>query len=144
MTDKEVTILDKLGVDVGYKLEHTRTITENDIRLFAEVSGDYNPVHLDEAFASKTFFKGRIAHGMLAMVLIAAAMVKLPGLIVLLSHSSRFLKPVRIGDTISVVCVATDVRKDKGIVTCKNTCTNQHGEVVVEAETTVRLFEPPA
>ena len=144
MTDKEVAILDKLGVDVGYKTKHTKTVTENDIELFAEVSGDFNPVHVDEAYASKTFFQGRIAHGILAVALISTAMAKLPGLVILISHSSRFLKPVRIGDTITVVCEATEVRKEKGIVTCQNTCRNQHGEVIVEAETTVRLFESPA
>ena len=144
MTEKDIPILDKLGVDIGHKVTHTKTITENDINLFAEVSGDFNPVHINEEFAKKTFFGGRIAHGIIAVSLLSAAMAKLPGLVILLSHSSRFLQPVRIGDTITAVAEATAVRKDKGIVTLKNTCTNQKGEVIVEGETTVRLFEKPA
>ncbi|MFC1962199.1 MaoC family dehydratase [Chloroflexota bacterium] len=136
-------ILERLGVDVGYQVSHTKTITDKDIQMFAEVSGDYNPVHMDDNFARKTFFKGRIAHGVIAVSLLSAAMAKLPGLVILLTHQSRFLQPVRIGDTITATAEATNVRKDKGIVVLKNTCTNQNGEAVVEAETTVRLFERP-
>ncbi len=143
MTEKD-TILDRLGVDVGYKTTHTKTVTETDIVLFAAVSGDLNPVHVNEEYAKKTFFGGRIAHGVIAISLLSAAMAKLPGLVILLNHSSRFLKPVRIGDTLTAVGEVTEVRKDKGIVTLKNTCTNQKGEVVVEGETTVRLYEAPA
>ncbi|MFH1651726.1 MAG: MaoC family dehydratase [Chloroflexota bacterium] len=140
---EEQPILERLGVDTGYRVSHTKEITEKDVRMFAEVSGDFNPVHLDEAFAQKTMFQGRIAHGVLAISLISAAMAKLPGLVILLSHQSRFLKPVRIGDTITAAGEATSVRKDKGIVVMRNTCTNQDGETVVEGETTVRLFPPP-
>jgi len=144
MTEQDIPILEKLGVDIGYKATHEKTITEADIELFAEVSGDYNPVHMSEEFAQKTFFGGRIAHGVIAIALLSAAMAKLPGLVILLSHSSRFLKPVRIGDAITAVAEATSVRKEKGIVVLKNTCTNQNGETVVEGETMVRLFEAPA
>ncbi len=144
MTEKEIPILDRLGVDIGYKTTHIKTITETDIVLFAAVSGDLNPVHVNEEYAKKTFFGGRIAHGVLAISLLSAAMAKLPGLVILMNHSSRFLKPVRIGDTITAIGEVTEVRKDKGIVTLKNTCTNQKGEVVVEGETTVRLYEAPA
>ncbi len=145
MTEQQQpTILDKLGVDVGYKATHVKTITEADIVLFAGVSGDFNPVHVNEEYAKKTFFGGRIAHGVIAIALLSAAMSKLPGLVILLSHTSRFIKPVKIGDTITAIAEATAVRKDKGIVTLKNSCVNQNGEVVVEGETMVRLFEPPA
>ena len=144
MTEQDIPILDKLGVDIGYKVIHEKIITEADIALFAEVSGDYNPVHMSEEFARKTFFGGRIAHGVIAIALLSAAMAKLPGLVILLSHSSRFLKPVKIGDTVTAVAEAINVRKEKGIVVLKNTCTNQNGEAVVEGETTVRLFEAPA
>ena len=134
-------ILDKLGVDIGYKTTHVKTITEADIELFAEVSGDFNPIHMSEEYAQKTFFGGRIAHGVIAIGLLSAAATKLPGTVILLSMSNRFLKPVRIGDTITAAIEATAVRKEKGIVTLKSTCTNQHGEVVVEGETIVRLYE---
>ena len=144
MAEKDESILDKLGVDIGYKVAHEKTITGTDINLFAEVSGDFNPVHMTEDFAKKTFFGGRIAHGVISIALLSAAMVKLPGLVILLSHSCRFLKPVRIGDTITAEAEVMEVRRDKGIVKLKNTCTNQNGEVTVEAETMVRLYEAPS
>jgi len=138
------TILDRLRVDVGYRTSHTRKVTEKDIALFAEVSGDFNPIHINDEYARKTVFGGRIAHGVFALGLLSAAGAKLPGLVTLLSMSSKFLKPVRIGDTITAGAEVTMVRKDKGIVTLKSTCTNQDGEVIVGGETMVRLFEPPA
>jgi len=144
MAEKSDSILDKLGVDIGFKTTHMKTITEADIVLFAGVSGDFNPVHICEEYAKKTFFGGRIAHGVIPISLLSAAMAKLPGLVILLSHSSRFLKPVRIGDTITAIAEVIDTRREKGIVTLKNTCTNQNGEVIVEGETTVRLYEAPS
>jgi len=143
MTEKEVSILDKLGVDVGTKVSHMKTITETDIIMFAGVSGDFNPVHICETYAKETFFGGRIAHGVIVLGLISAAMTKLPGLVIFLSDSNRFLAPVRIGDTITAIGEAINVRKDKGIVTLKVTCTNQKGEAVVEGEWAVRLYEAP-
>jgi len=144
MAEKDVSILDKLGVDIGYKTTHVKTITENDIKLFAEVSGDFNPVHVSEEYAKKTFFGGRIAHGVIPIGLLSAAMAKLPGLVIFLSQSVRFLKPVRIGDTITAIAEVIDTRRDKGIVTLKNTCINQSGETVVEGEATCRLYEAPS
>ena len=144
MTDKETTILDKLGVDVGYKVTHIKTISEADINQFAEVSGDFNPVHMREEYAKKTFFDGRIAHGAFSQALLSAAMAKLPGLVIFISQSIRFMKPVRIGDTITAEGEVTETRPDKGIVTLKNTCVNQNGELLVEGEASVRLFEEPS
>ena len=103
MTDKNIPILEKLGVDIGYKTTHTKTITEADIAMFAEVSGDFNPVHMSEEYAQKTFFSGRIAHGVISLGLLSAAMTKYPGLTIFLSQSIKFLKPVRIGDTITAI-----------------------------------------
>ena len=144
MTEEATTILDKLGVDIGYTTTHSKTISEADIMLFASVSGDFNPVHVNEEYAKKTFFGGRISHGILPVSLISAAGAKLPGLVILLSTSCKFLKPVKIGDTITATAEVIRARKDKGIVTLKNTCSNQHGETVVEGETMVRLYEAPA
>jgi len=144
MTEKDISILDKLGVDVGFKTTHEKTVTEADINLFAEVSGDFNPVHMREEYAKKTLFGGRIAHGALSQAFLSAAMAKLPGLVIFLSQSIKFLGPVRIGDTITAIAEVTAVRKDKGILTLKNTCVNQKGETIVEGEAGVRLFEEPA
>ena len=140
----EQSILDKLGVSIGYKTTHTKTITEADIKAFAEISGDFNPVHMNEEYAKKTLFQGRIAHGALSQGLLSATMAKFPGLVIFLSQSMRFLKPVRIGDTITAIAEATELREDKGIVTAKNTCVNQNGETIAEGESTVRLFEAPS
>ena len=122
MAGKNGSILDKLGVDVGYKVTHIKTVTDADVHNFAEVSGDFNPVHVREEYAKKTFFNGRIAHGALMQAYLSAAMAKLPGLVIFLSQTIKFLKPVRIGDTITAEAVVTETRRDKGIVTLKNTC----------------------
>jgi 3-hydroxybutyryl-CoA dehydratase len=136
-------ILDKLGVDVGTKVSHMKTVTETDIGMFAGVSGDFNPVHMCEEYAKKTFFGGRIAHGVIAIGLISAAMTKLPGLVIFLSDSNKFLAPVRIGDSITATAEVIKAKKDKGIITLKTACTNQKGETVVEGEWMLRLYEPP-
>ncbi len=143
MAEKDTSILNKLGVDVGFKTTHTKTITEADIVLFAGVSGDFNPIHMCQDYAEKTFFGGRIAHGVIALGLLSAAMTKFPGLTIFLSQSVRFLKPVRIGDTLTAIAEAVATRQDKGVVTLKNTCVNQNGETVVEGEAAIRLFEEP-
>ncbi len=137
-------ILDKLGVDVGTKVSHMKTVTETDIGMFAGVSGDFNPVHMCEEYAKKTFFGGRIAHGVIAIGLISAAMTKLPGLVIFLSDSNKFLAPVRIGDSITATAEVIKAKKDKGIITLKTTCANQRGETIVEGEWMLRLYEPPA
>ena len=144
MVEKGSSILDKLGVDIGFKTTHMKTITEADIVMFAGVSGDFNLVHTCEEYAKKTFFGGRIAHGVIALGLISAAMTKLPGLVIFLGASDKFLAPVRIGDTITATGEVIAVRKDKGIVTLKTNCTNQKGETVVEGEWTVRLYQAPS
>ncbi len=138
------SILDRLGVDIGYQTTHTKTITGDDIARFAEISGDFSPVHISPAYARKTFFQGRIAHGLMAVLLLSAAIAKLPGMVVLLSNSSKFRKPVKIGDTITATATVSTVRKGMGIVVLKSNCTNQNGELVAEAETMVRIYEPPA
>jgi Acyl dehydratase len=139
-----VEILDKLGVDVGTKVSHMKTVTETDIGMFAGVSGDFNPVHMCEEYAKKTFFDGRIAHGVIAIGLISAAMTKLPGLVIFLSDSNKFLAPVRIGDSITATAEVIKAKKDKGIITLKTACANQKGETIVEGEWMLRLYEPPA
>ena len=144
MVEKSGSILDKLGVDIGFKTTHMKTVTETDIGLFAGVSGDFTPVHMCEEYAKKTFFGGRIAHGVIALGLISAAMTKLPGLVIFLGASDKFLAPVRIGDTITATGEVIAVIKDKGILTLKTSCINQEGKTVVEGEWTVRLYEAPS
>jgi 3-hydroxybutyryl-CoA dehydratase len=137
-------ILEKLGVKIGLKRSQTKTISAADIDTFADLSGDHNPIHLDEEYGKKTVFGGRIAHGVISLGFLSAAMAQLPGLPIFMSQSVRFLKPVRIGDTITASVEVIDMRPDKGIVTLTNTCTNQKGEVVIAGEASCRLFERPA
>jgi 3-hydroxybutyryl-CoA dehydratase len=143
MTKDPVSVLDKYGVTVGFRLEDERVITEKDINLFAEVSGDHNRVHLDDEFAKKTFFKGRIAHGAFSQALLSAIMAKLPGLVIFHSQNIKFLNPVRVGDKINIIAEVMDINKDNATVVLKNLCINQDGKKVVEGESKVRIFEKP-
>ena len=87
----------------GMEAHYERTVTEADIVAFAQVSGDTNPVHLDEEYAKGTMFKGRIAHGMLSAAYISTVLgTRLPGPgCIYMSQTLKFLAPVRIGDTVS-------------------------------------------
>ncbi len=105
-------ILKKLGVEIGLRRSQARTISAADIDTFADLSGDHNPDHMDEEYGKKTIFGGRIAHGVISLGLLSAAMAQLPGLPIFMSQSIRFLKPVRIGDTITASAEVIDMRPD--------------------------------
>ncbi len=100
---------------VGQSAQFSKTITEADIVLFAGVSGDTNPVHLDEDYASRTMFKGRIAHGMLSASLISAVLgTKLPGPgAIYIAQNVRFKAPVKIGDTAVARVEVTELLPEK-------------------------------
>lgn len=123
----------------GVSVETTHAVTTREIDLFAEATGDKNPVHLDEEFASTTAFGGRIAHGMLTAGFVSAAIAsKLPGPgSIYLSQSLRFTKPVRPGDTISVKLEVIEVNSARRRVRLTTVCTNQRGETVMDGEATV-------
>lgn len=137
----ENSILKSLNINVGTKTRHVKTITEADVMRFAELSGDFNPVHVSEDFARKTLFGGRIAHGMLVAGFISAAVAKLPGLVIYLSQTVKFLKPVRIGDSITATAEVIDKDDTKGILKLKTTCINQDDETVVSGESRVRIYK---
>ncbi len=124
---------------VGDSAEVSKTITDADVRAFAELTGDRNPVHLDEDYASSTRFGRRIAHGMIGASLISTVLAsELPGPgSVYLSQTLRFTAPVYVGDTVTARVSVTRVRDDKPIVTLETVCTNQRGERVVEGEAVV-------
>ncbi len=111
-------------IEVGMTASFAKTITDADILMYAGVSGDTNPVHLNEEFACGTPFKGRIAHGMLTASLISTALgTKLPGPgCVYLSQSMKFLAPVRAGDTVRAVVTVREVERDKRRVTLDTVC----------------------
>ncbi len=127
---------------IGDKASFTKTVTDADIVAFAQVTGDRQPLHLDDAFAAKTRFKKRIAHGMLSVGFISAALgTKLApnNVVVYLSQQIRFRLPVGIGDTITAETEVTAIDAEKHIVTVRTDCVNQHGEAVVKGEATVLL-----
>jgi 3-hydroxybutyryl-CoA dehydratase len=137
----ENSILKSLNINIGTKTQHAKTVTEADVMRFAELTGDFNPVHVSEDFASKTLFGGRIAHGMLMAGLISAAVAKLPGLVIYLSQTMKFLKPVRIGDSLTATAEVIDKDDAKGILQLKTTCVNQDDETVVSGEGSVRIYK---
>jgi acyl dehydratase len=124
---------------VGDTAEITRTIEQPDIDAFASVTGDHNPVHVDEEFAKTTRFGTRIAHGMLTASLISAVLAnKLPGEgSVYLGQTLKFVAPVFPGDEITARVTVKEIREDKPIMKLETICLNQRGEVVIRGEATV-------
>ena len=124
---------------VGDAAEMAKTVTEADVVLFAGVTGDFNPVHVDSVAAARSMFGSRVAHGMLSAGFISAVLgMRLPGPgSVYLSQSLRFTKPVRIGDTVTARVEVLEVIAAKRRLRLATTCRNQNGEVVVEGEALV-------
>ncbi len=121
--------LEDLAVGMTDVYEHT--VTEADVVKFADISGDHNPVHLDEAFARATRFKGRIVHGMLSASFLSTAIAsRLPGPgTIYLTQNLSFRAPVRIGDKVEARVTVTDIIRDKARVVLKTVC--RVGETVV-------------
>lgn len=127
------------SLSAGIAVETTHAVGSREIELFADATGDHNPVHLDEAFASRTQFGGRIAHGMLTAGFVSAAIAsELPGPgSIYLGQTLRFTRPVRLGDTVTVRLEVIDVNVEKRRVRLATVCRNQHGETVMDGEATV-------
>ncbi len=127
----------------GDKAARTTLISDDMIRAFANLTGDSNPVHLDDAYAAGTRFGRRIAHGMIAAGLISATLANdLPGPgTVYLSQTLQFKAPVYPGDTITTTVEVKSVRPDKPIVTLATVCTNQNNVVVLEGEAVVLVSQ---
>lgn len=122
-------------LEIGMTAAYGRTVTEADIAAFAGVSGDFNPVHVNQEFAAGTMFKGRIAHGMLTGAFISTVVgTKLPGEgCIYVSQSLRFRAPVRIGDTVTVEVEVTALDPKKRFVTL-DTRALVGGKLVVTGE----------
>ena len=131
-----------MALNIGDSFSKSRLITDDLIRKFAEVSGDFNPIHLDEEFARKTRFGRRIAHGMLSGAFISAVLGYefKERKIVYLSQTMRFIAPVFIDDTITTSGTVTGIRKEKGIVTLETVCTNQNGDITLKGEAIVMIL----
>ena len=119
---------------IGDTAEISKTITEAVISDFAKAIGDFNPLHMDQTYAEKTIFKGRIAHGALSIGLLSTVMGNiLPGHgTIYLSHEIKFLAPVRIGDTVTARVEIIELVPEKNRAKLKTTCTNQNGQIVVD------------
>jgi acyl dehydratase len=124
---------------VGDRAETTRTIEQADVDAFALVTGDRNPVHLDEALAQQTRFGRRIAHGMLTASLISSVLAnQLPGEgSVYLGQTLQFVAPVFPGDEVTACVTVTEVRENRPIIKLETICVNQRGETVIRGEATV-------
>lgn len=131
-----------MELKVGDKFSTSKQITDGVVRAFAELSGDYNPIHLDNEFAAKTRFGKRIAHGMISGALISAVLgYELKDRkIVYLSQTLKFTAPVFIDDTVTATATVTNVREDKNIVLVETVCTNQNGEMVVKGEAAIMVL----
>ncbi|SMC48765.1 MaoC family dehydratase [Papillibacter cinnamivorans] len=126
-------------IQIGDKAFTEKTISETDVYLFAGITGDLNPAHVNQAEAEKTMFKGRIAHGILVSGLISTVLgMQLPGPgTIYLSQELKFTAPVRFGDTIRAEAEVIEILADKNKVRLKTTCTNQDGKTVISGEAVV-------
>ena len=135
-----------IGVKVGDWAEFEKTVTAEDVSLFAQVTGDTNPLHHDAGYAAKTRFGECIAHGMLSAGFISAALgtqLAPHCCVVYLSQNLRFLRPVKIGDTIKAIAYVKGIEHEKRQVTIETNCFNQKGDPVVKGEAVV-LLDPVA
>ena len=132
-----------MDLKIGDKFSTTREITDELIRKFAELSGDHNPIHLDEEFARTTRFGRRIAHGMLSGAFISAVLGYefKERKIVYLSQTMKFTAPAYLGDIITTTASVTKIREDKRIVSLETVCTNQNGEATVKGEAVVMILD---
>jgi len=126
-------------LQIGNSAEFAKTVSESDVYMFAGVTGDLNPAHINEAYAQKTFFEERIAHGMLSAGFISAILgMKLPGPgTVYLKQDLKFLAPVRFGDTVTAKAEVIEILTEKNRVILRTTCTNQEGKLVLDGMATV-------
>jgi 3-hydroxybutyryl-CoA dehydratase len=126
---------------VGQTGTFRKTVTETDLVMFAGVTGDMNPAHTDQVWAEQSQFGGRIAHGMLAAGFISAVLgMRLPGPgTIYLEQTLRFIRPVRIGDTVAATAEILELIPAKRRIRLSTTCTNQNGEVVLKGEALVML-----
>ena len=132
-----------MDIKIGDKFSTAKQITDSVVRAFAELSGDYNPIHLDEEFAKTTRFGRRIAHGMISGALVSAVLGYefKTRKIVYLSQTLKFVAPVFIDDTITATATVLKIRADKPIVHLETICVKQTGETVVTGEAVVLILD---
>ncbi len=126
-------------IQVGDTASFTKTISESDVYMYAGISGDFNPAHVNAVEAEKGMFKERIAHGMLTASLISTVLgCHLPGPgTIYLSQELSFKRPVKFGDTIEAKVEVVERFEEKNRLILRTTCTNQHGEIVIDGKAMV-------
>ena len=132
---------------IGDSASGTKTFTDPDVRIFADISGDKNPIHVEAEYAAKTRFGRRLVHGILTGGLISALLgMQLPGPgSIYIKQTLNFRAPVYIGDTVTATVTVVKIRAEKGIVILKTICKNQDGRVVIDGEAVLLApKEPPA
>ncbi len=130
-----------MKVQIGATASHSKKITDDDIQAFAELTGDRNPLHMDDDYAQTTRFGRRIAHGMLSASLISAVLgneLASEG-VIYLSQTVRFIAPVYPDDTVTARATIIKIREDKPIVTLETIWQNQHGETLIQGEAVMIL-----
>src|SRR5579872_5504300 len=127
----------------GQSASRTHLVSAADVEAFARVTGDQNPVHLDDAYAAGTRFGRRIAHGMLAVSYLSAILgTQFPGPgTIYLSQSVSFLAPVYLGDSVTATVTVSKFRAEKGVLTLVTQCTNQDGVKVVDGQAVVLVTD---
>ena len=131
-----------MDLQIGDKFSKKKQITDTVVRAFAELSGDFNPIHMDEEYAKTTQFGKRIAHGMISGALISAVLGYefKERRVVYLSQTMKFVAPVFLDDTVTATATVTNIREDKPIITLETVCTKQTGEIVVRGEAAVMIL----
>ena len=126
-------------IKINDSAEFSKTVSEADIYLFAGVTGDFNPAHINEEYAKNTFFKGRIAHGMLFAGFISAVIgCQLPGPgSIYIKQDLKFRAPGRIGDTVTAKVTVVEIIEEKNRVILQTTCTNQEGVLLLDGHATI-------
>ena len=126
-------------LNLGDSASVSKTVTETDVYLFAGITGDLNPAHVNEVAASQTMFKGRIAHGMLSAGFISTVLgMYMPGPgTIYMGQELKFTAPVRIGDTITATGTVIELNVEKNRCKIETVCTNQDGKVVTTGVATV-------
>lgn len=126
---------------IGQKASLEKVFSDEDVRTFARISLDRNPVHLNEEYAENTIFKGRIVHGFLSGSLISAIIgTIMPGEgTIYLNQTMNFRKPVRIGEKIKATVEVIGIKEEKNILTLNTYCENERGEIVIEGSAIVKV-----
>lgn len=123
-------------ISIGDNASFSKTVSESDVYNFAGVTGDMNPVHINQQYALQTVFGKRIAHGIMALGFISNVLgTQLPGPgVIYVEQTAKFLKPTAIGDTITATVEVIKIDEEKNRVWLYTYCTNQDSEIVVEGE----------